>query len=209
MSLEATHIRFALDIIGKYEIKDMAQYLSGAIYPDSRYVTKIDRNLTHNAGVLEPSFADTDFKKGWQSHFFCDVIYEKVKRVVLPELTFLTADGEDDWVTSTAVKLVQDMDDMARFNLQRYLPALDFAANPNGEDLAKVMSFNQTIRELYLDKRACNIGDYRKIFEKFGISRELTMKTLEQAKILNDNQDSSARIRSIYGLMVAEALARD
>jgi len=207
MSLEATHIRFALDIIGKYEIKDRAQYLSGAVYPDSRYITKIDRDLTHNAMVLEPSFADTDFKKGWQSHYLCDVIYDKVKRAALPGLTFLTADGEDDWVLSTAVKLVQDIDDMARFNLQGCLPALDFAANPNGEDLAKVMSYNQAIREVYLDKRACNIGDYRKIFEKFGISRELTTKILEQAKVLNDDQDSLARIRSIYGLMMAEAKA--
>ncbi|NTW22907.1 hypothetical protein HGA34_05220 [Candidatus Falkowbacteria bacterium] len=207
MSLEATHIRFALDVIGKYEIKDMAQYLSGAVYPDSRYVAKIERELTHNPSVLEASFADTDFKKGWQSHFLCDVIYDKVKRTVLPELTFLDSGGRDDWILSTALKLVQDIDDMPRFNLQGCLPALDFAANPNGEDLAKIMRYNQAVRELYLDKRACKIDDYRKVFDVFGIGRESIAKIIEQAKALNDDQEILARIRSIYSLMVAEALA--
>lgn len=48
MSLGATHIRFALDLRDRYQVQDIEKYLSGTIYSDSRYVTKIDRNLTHN-----------------------------------------------------------------------------------------------------------------------------------------------------------------
>lgn len=152
MPLEATHIRFALDIIGRYEIEDMAQYISGAIYPDSRYVSRIERALTHNGDLLRPAFADTDFKKGWQAHFLCDVLHDKVKKTVLTDLSFAESHEENSWVISTAIKLVADIDDMQRFDLQACLPALDFSLNPNGEDLGRVTLYNQGMKSLYAGK---------------------------------------------------------
>ena len=56
MAFTATHIKFALDFKDKYDIKDLSHYLSGAIYPDSRYVTGIDRNLTHNSDLHRSSW---------------------------------------------------------------------------------------------------------------------------------------------------------
>lgn len=41
MALEATHLRFALDLLPKLEVKDINDYLAGSIYPDSRYTTGI------------------------------------------------------------------------------------------------------------------------------------------------------------------------
>ena len=38
MALEATHIRFAYDLKEKYKITDLEKYISGLIYPDSRYI---------------------------------------------------------------------------------------------------------------------------------------------------------------------------
>ncbi len=61
MSLEATHIRFALDLKDKYRVQAIEKYISGTTYPDSRYVTKIDRGLTHNDDILTPGFAKDDF----------------------------------------------------------------------------------------------------------------------------------------------------
>lgn len=74
MSLEATHIRFALDLKDEYKIKDIKKYISGTVYPDSRYITGIDRNLTHYNDILKPEFAKDDFKKGWQVHQICGMI---------------------------------------------------------------------------------------------------------------------------------------
>lgn len=42
MALEGTHIRFALDVGDKYNIKDLGKYISGTLYPDSRYITGIN-----------------------------------------------------------------------------------------------------------------------------------------------------------------------
>jgi hypothetical protein len=207
MSLEATHIRFALDIIDRYEIDDVAQYISGAVYPDSRYMTRIDRQLTHHADLLLPSFADTDFKKGWQSHYLCDALQNKIKKTVFPEIAFAKDFDENDWVVSTAIKIIEDIDDMQRFDLQACLPALDYAANPNGENLARVREYNQVIRDIYLGKAACEIDDYRPVFQAFGIGQELADRIIEQAKAFRDNKDSLEKIRSIYDLMIAEATA--
>lgn len=43
MPLEATHIRFALDLLNKYKIKNIDQYIAGAVYPDSHYITGIKK----------------------------------------------------------------------------------------------------------------------------------------------------------------------
>jgi hypothetical protein len=47
MALEATHIRFALDLKDTYGVNDVHAFVSGAVYPDSRYVMGIDRIATH------------------------------------------------------------------------------------------------------------------------------------------------------------------
>ena len=67
MALEATHIRFALDLKDKYQVKDLEKYISGTIYPDSRYVSEIGRELTHPKDYLDwDIFAVDDFKKGFE-----------------------------------------------------------------------------------------------------------------------------------------------
>ena len=52
MSLQITHIRFALDLHKELNITSLDQYISGTIYPDSRYMTGIDRSLTHSDTLL-------------------------------------------------------------------------------------------------------------------------------------------------------------
>ncbi|MEK7102418.1 MAG: hypothetical protein AAB912_02170, partial [Patescibacteria group bacterium] len=85
MPLEATHIKFALDVQDKYSVQDVGKYLSGTIYPDSRYVTKIDRALTHGDYLLSPDFAIDDFKRGWATHFVCDKLFNKITDKNFPE----------------------------------------------------------------------------------------------------------------------------
>ena len=48
MALEATHMRFALDLKNKYQVRNIKKYIVGTIYPDSRYLSGIDRTLTHS-----------------------------------------------------------------------------------------------------------------------------------------------------------------
>ncbi len=84
MSLIATHIRFAINLKDIYHVQDIEKYIAGTVYPNSRYVTKIDRKLTHNNNILRPTFTKDDFKKGWQVHQICDIVQNKIKTKILP-----------------------------------------------------------------------------------------------------------------------------
>jgi hypothetical protein len=43
-------------------------------YPDSRWLTGVDRTATHGDKCLETDFANSDFKLGWYVHYRCDTI---------------------------------------------------------------------------------------------------------------------------------------
>jgi hypothetical protein len=202
MSLAATHIRFSLATKDKYKIKNLEQYISGAVYPDSRYVTNIDRNLTHNEDLLAPGWANTDFKKGWQSHFVCDVMFNKTKRVIFPEVNFKKEGCEKDWIISSAIKIIQDIDDMQNFFIQDYLGFLNYTENPNGEDLNKVKESNQLIKTLYLNKKICTVEEYGQLYKVCGISDDLVYRIVGKARELSTDKNKVKKIKSIYSLML-------
>lgn len=200
MAFEATHIRFALGIKSKYKIKNLDHYVSGSIYPDSRYITKINRELTHNDNVLLSNFGNTDFKCGWQSHVICDLIQEEISREILPEIYFENNKRFDPGMA--AIKLVQDMSDMKSFPLNDYLKCLDYVENPNGENINKIIEYNQLIKNTYLNKSDCTIDDYEKIIKAFYLGSDLIRETLSKAQeILHDNKKLE-KVKSIYNLML-------
>src|SRR5690242_13526073 len=132
MALEATHIRYALDVKDKYEVRDIEKYVSGAIYPDSRYITKIDRHLTHPEDFMSWDVLELeDFRKGWYVHLLYDAIQGKVFRIKFPEIvaTDILAHGDEQWIKRTALKVLQDLDDVKNFDIVTYLPYLDYVEN--------------------------------------------------------------------------------
>jgi hypothetical protein len=76
MPLSASHIKFALDQVDYFKPDDLGKYLEGAIYPDSRYLSGLERSKTHSHDFwLEEFWRDDDFKKGWASHNLSDRAY--------------------------------------------------------------------------------------------------------------------------------------
>ena len=205
MSLEARHIRFALDLKDEYKIKDIEKYISGTIYPDSRYVTGIDRNLTHHNDILKSEFAKDDFKKGWQVHQICDMIMNREKTKVLPDL-FVNecADfNKERWIISSAMKIIQDMNDMQKFDLQKNLEYLEFAYNPNGENLSDIKKYNQIIINLYKNKKVTTVDDYYKIWFVLGINKEQGDKIKEKTEEFLKYKRLVKKIEAIYDDMIA------
>ena len=203
MPLEATHIRFALDLQDKYNVKNISEYISGAIYPDSRYVTGIDKRLTHDDKFLLPEFATDDFKKGWQVHQICDLVYSSVQKNLFPELFPRSYDlyNEQDWVVSTALKIILDIDDAQAFDIQKYLEFLDYAANPNGENISSIEDYNSVMVNLYKNKKIITIEENIK-WLTLGPSVELKDRVrIKAAEFLMD-KTILIRVKSIYEEMV-------
>ena len=178
MSLEATHIRFALDLKEKYQVRDIEKYISGTIYPDSRYVTKINRELTHNDDILKPEFAKDDFRIGWQVHQICDIMQNIMKNKVLPGPFSKNYNGYDEhhWINYTAINIIRDMNDMQQFPIQEYLKFLEYAFNPNGENIDDIKKYNQIIIDLYKNKKRTSAEDYYNKLHALGVTEELSVK---------------------------------
>ena len=205
MALEATHIRFALDLKDVYKVKDLGKYLSGTIYPDSRYVTGIDRTLTHNDEILKADFASDDFKKGWQLHHICDIIQNKLREKFLPELhlTHSKLFHTREWYLATAAKIIQDQFDMQLFDLHSQLSLLEYVQNPNNEDIETIQKYNQFVVNLYKGKDTVSFEDHFVFWSNLGISKKHLKGIENKTRKAYKNPDLVKRIHGIYDQMLS------
>ena len=63
MALPATHIRFAAALCERLGVADLPAFFSGTLYPDSRWLTGVDRQRTHGRRHLDPEFPADDFTR--------------------------------------------------------------------------------------------------------------------------------------------------
>ncbi|MBI4239471.1 hypothetical protein HY620_00590 [Candidatus Uhrbacteria bacterium] len=195
MALEASHIRFALDLKEKYHVTDIQRYLSGTLYPDSRYSTGIARRLTHpNEGI----FGEDDFKKGWQAHLMVDDIQLTLIRNAMPDVFGgEIRQNSDEWVKLTAIKVLQDIDDCKKFDIARYLSFV--AENPNNEDIEVIKKYNNVVSEMYSRPESINIDSYSVVWKVFGLSEELAEKITTQTEEYSADERVMQLVASLYG----------
>ncbi|MBI5122818.1 hypothetical protein HZA75_03080 [Candidatus Roizmanbacteria bacterium] len=211
MALEASHIRFALDIKDKLEVKDIKKYVSGVIYPDSRYVTKIDRHLTHPLELLESDFLQLDdFRKGCYAHILYDKIWSGYTLKTLYEF-FLDAEdsqiqGNELWIRLTTLKILQDIEDAKSYDIERYLPYLDYVENINGEDSNALLKYNKYFQEMYSEPQKLSIENYSKMWNFLGLKVNIGAKLKSQVDIYKNNLEIKKFINIAYIQTLAVAV---
>jgi hypothetical protein len=139
LALPATHIRFAVSVADRLPVADMGAYLSGTVYPDSRWLTGVDRKQTHARRFLDPAFPSDAFTLGWHIHCVCDRIQGALYDQLLDGLALLDADAR--WIRISAAKVVQDMQDAALAELDKRLPLIVRAQTPNSESKDQVDAY--------------------------------------------------------------------
>ena len=203
MALEATHIRYALDIQDKLGVVNLEHYISGTLYPDSRYISAVSRDLTHPEELLDKDLAElTDFQKGWLAHLLCDNAMRQVTKNELPEV-FTEPDNKDTWVRLTALKILQDIDDAQQFPLKNYLPYFDYAENPNGENLSEVLQFNKIFQILYVEPKKLEILSYNIMLEESHIEQKLATEVIKQTQSYQTNKRVMSFIQTCYQKMLS------
>ena len=208
MALEATHIRFALDLQKKYAPVDIRTYIAGTVYPDSRYVTGVDRHLTHITGdAREKLLSLGDFGKGWHAHLLCDNIQYEVTKELFPE-TFAekSGQGSEGWVKHSALKLLQDIDDLSFFAIKDFLPFLDYVHNPNGEDMAVLRAYHETFRKFYSQNRISTFDDYYDMWKLWGVGDELASRMRRYAESYAQDKTVMQNLKKIYPQVISRAL---
>ncbi len=201
MALYGTHIRFALDVKKDFNIKKIEEYISGTVYPDSRYISKIDRHLTHSDFCLTKNFYhNSDFKLGWFIHVLYDKIQFDTFDIFFSEL-FNRTDikyGNDHWTTRTVLKILQDLDDLKHFDIIPFLPSLSHIETPNGESPKTIETYNTYLTDIYKKSPVIVIDDILAMWRQSGMSEEIVQSIREKFFILSGNKEIMEKISLVY-----------
>jgi hypothetical protein len=197
MALEGTHIRFALDMKDKYQVTDLGKYLSGAVYPDSRYTTGVVRAITHPKDFLNWDVLKLDdFRKGWYVHLLYDKLQSDIMLRDIPQVLEKGSEGLEYWYRISAIKTLQDIDDIQKFDLRSYLHYLDYVENPNGEDIEEVRRYNQNFQKAYLNPPS--IENSIQMWLLLGVSKEREDKVQEWSIIYSQDEKVMQAVRKLY-----------
>lgn len=205
MSLAATHLHFAISIKNKYSPSDLSKYLSGAMYPDSRYVSGVERKLTHNPEIIDiAKNSNDDFLSGWATHLICDKINRSITNSNFAGI-MLDAENNVDWIKATAIKVCQDMYVLSKFNVHEYLPYLNYVQSKFGENIDFLTKNNQIVIDLY-SKEHLELNDYVGSFMALGISEEKAKQIVVQAEKFMQDTVLFDQIKNAYDKSVELSL---
>lgn len=209
MALEATHIRLALDLSEKYQVKDIQRCIVGTLYPDTRYTTRIPRELTHPPEFMEWDILNVDdFKKGWYMHLLCDKIQGAIIKEKFPEI-FLGEPlemGNLAWVGITAIKTLQDLEDMKEFDVSQHLPDLTLIEHHNNEDPDKVRKFYEAACIVYSNPKAITLETYKLKMLELGLPEALAESVNRTTTEYQDKPGALELVRGIYPEMLQKIL---
>lgn len=186
MPLEATHIRFSLEIKDDREAKDLEKYIAGTIYPDSRYLSGVERSLTHNLDYFKGRKKLTDFEKGWLSHVICDCVFKEVAEDRFSDLVLFDS-HKYRWPAVTAIKVIQDIKDFASCDIQAVIDFLDYYETHFREDERRVIEYNGIIKGMYKGKGKTTAEDCLFMWEELGTIRN--EMALLRKKIIEFHED--------------------
>ncbi|NBS41883.1 hypothetical protein EBS80_04485 [bacterium] len=208
MAMEGTHVRFARDLAETLGVVDRRAYYSGAVYPDSRYLTGIPRTATHNGDSPDDPFAPglTDFEKGWATHVQYDRESVIFKRTAF---TWVTKEDPDQWVHYTSMKLVEDMRSVRELGEDvTILREIAFVERPRGEDPTIMETYYADLREAY-QTQCGDPNDYRAFSLKNGIDEPRVNRMILLAESYLNSDAIVASIHSVYDHVLRAAYDRD
>jgi len=204
MPLDATHLRFALDVKDNFKIENLSEYLSGSIYPDSRFISKISRQATHDDKFLSPNFYfGNDFKTGWAVHLICDRLFDAI---ILQDFPALVADDfETDFahggrINLTTLKFLEDRLSSEAFPLLDFFPPSPTQAC-NQEDLGKLQRYYFLVKEAYRGSSDYLINRLS-LWQELEIAEETIVKLRVKYSELNNDPKIMEKVKLIYFKMI-------
>lgn len=199
MALEATHVRFALALLSRLNISDLVAYCSGAVYPDTRYTTGLDRQKTHGAGSPHDPFAEglTDFERGWATHLLYDELEGAAIRALMPSHLGIVEQNGAAWIEMTAMKIVEDMNSVRELQKNvSYMFGLRVDVPPCEEDVNRIQKFFAFTSELY--KTKCTLLDYMEWVRSIGASDEIAVALQKRTAEILADENLCKKIETIF-----------
>ena len=194
MAFEMTHMRFAMDLAPHLGIDDIPAYLAGSIYPDSRYVTGISRNLTHGEDVpSDPSATGLDdFRKGWAVHVLYDRLALQKYKGLSPWPENRIVGFGQEWVFTTEDLASFDSGTVTHELLEAIVPPTPIDQE-NPELLAE---YYTDIKALFAERPT--LEDYRHVLQGWKIEPSVIDQLMAKTAEFLDDKSMVEKISRIY-----------
>lgn len=205
MAMELTHVRFARDLKDRLGVEDESAYYAGTIYPDSRYMTKIDRNLTHAGSSPRDPFLVglSDFEKGWATHLLYDRLVHPQYVGLSPWPEEKTEQGNHVWQFISAAKVVEDMQSYQEMDGDvAMILDIDFQQRPNDEDPAIMRAYAQIQKTLY--QQPPTLEHYRNFWVTLSSNTIVIDGVMKNVDEMLSDPPLQEKIRGIYACVLEE-----
>ncbi len=209
MALQATHIRFAIEMRDKMFVSNLGEFIAGTVYPDSRYLTNTPRELTHPHDFMQWDLKKgDDFEKGWFLHLLCDKAQEEATLTLFPDIFSKEGKRYDEgWTKYTAIKMLQDFYELKNFDVRPYLSYLSHIKNPNGEDIERIKEHGRIFSDMYANQEKMTLEDYYPISKELGTSESVIAMLRKWIEEYRADPSMTERISKMYSMM--SRLARE
>lgn len=209
MALTATHLRFALEMKDVLQVQHMERYLSGAMYPDSRYFTGVAREVTHDESLFSGDVLTMDdFHRGWAMHLACDRFQGEAMKQLFPEEASLTKPGEEGWIFRTALKVLQDIDDAKQFDANHFVRMMTWYQSPYGNETSEQLEqYFGLYRDLYASGDV-TIEEEMAVWVKAGMDEKLVDRVKEKAYRMKETPQDMERVGQLFTLSLENSFLK-
>ena len=203
MALPSTHLRFALDLADTFPVADMGLYISGTMYPDSRWITGRRREATHGDSCRSPEGAQTDFTRGWYVHCLCDCIQSQVCQSLFPAWEQLTPD--ERWMEKSVVSMLQDCIDLPTIDINACLALMNHPRGPLGENPLQVQRYYDIIRQVYAGKTVLAREDFYALWLLVGLPGDRARAVMDHMEKRMQDPHLQRIVSGLYPRMIQQA----
>jgi len=110
--------------------------------------------------------------------------------------------GNDGWIALTAVKVLQDLEDIKKFDVKPYLPNLASIENRNNEKRELLVKFYKNVIDTYANPSKLTLENYRMKLAQLGIGEDLAAKVQKKAEQLSNDKGITKSVRAVYAEMM-------
>lgn len=136
-----------------------------------------------------------------------DDIQYKIIQSSFPDLASNSDPGQKSvlWIKRTAIKILQDADDVKQFDIDPSLKCLENQKHVNSEDVEKIKIYNKSIIELYTDAKNLNLNSYEKLWKSWGLDEDIGNKLMVQVEEYKNSEEIMGKIKNNFTLILEAA----
>lgn len=130
----------------------------------------------------------------------CDRLQLSFAKVEIPWVAKL--DLQKDRAEWAAINILQEVNDLRNFDIEKYIDLIVCTENPNNEDIEKVKEYYAICRNLYKGKKRFSIKDGCGSYQSVGVDPEMVTKIKSKAEEYVLNKELVKTISGLYNKML-------